>query len=166
MGLITYEQIEDGYDASANVFNRRFGKIHDLLNGNIDQANIKNNSITRDKIAAGAVTSDKMEMTVYIDDNGWTVTDFGNVKQYSKTLSFIGGTVFGTKTNEPMPVGVSPSIVKYATITSLLPAGSTAQGIAYGFTNFTGTASTFDTWAASTDNKARQASSIIVVFSA
>lgn len=88
MGLITYEQIEDGYDASANVFNRRFGKIHDLLNGNIDSANLATGAVHRRNIATGAISSDKLGFEQYTDDNGWLITDLGLVKLATKHRTF------------------------------------------------------------------------------
>ena len=68
MALISYEQLEDGFDASANLWNERFGKIYGEFNGNIDSANLKNGAVTREKIATGAVTSDKIATNRYIDN--------------------------------------------------------------------------------------------------
>lgn len=86
MGLITIENMEDGIDASANLWNERFGKIADVINGNIETVNIKNSSITREKLAPGSVTSDKISTDRYIDENGWTVNDLGGTKTYSYTF--------------------------------------------------------------------------------
>jgi len=83
MGLITIDNIEDATLASANVFNQRFGKIVDVINGNIESANLKNSAVTREKIATGAVTSDKIATNRYIDENGWTVNDLGTTKTYT-----------------------------------------------------------------------------------
>ena len=87
MGLITLTNIEDGQDAVANALNERFGKIVDTVNGNIDSQNLKNNAVTREKIAPQSVTSDKLFVDRYIDENGWTVVDYGTTKTYQYTIS-------------------------------------------------------------------------------
>ena len=84
MGLVNITPIEDGTSATANSINEPIGKIVAEINGNIDTANLKNSSVTRDKIASGAVTSDKLNVSMTIDDNGWTVKDFGSTKTYVK----------------------------------------------------------------------------------
>lgn len=110
MGLIQYTQIEDNTDASANSLNSRFAILFDEINGNLDSANLKNNSITTAKIAPGAVTSDKLSVSKYIDDNGWTVTDYGSTKTYkyerSGTLNIGANTGFEMY-RIPLPVGLS-----------------------------------------------------------
>ena len=52
MGLITYENLEDGQKVTANVFNERFAQIVSQLNGNIDENNIKDDGITKEKLKA------------------------------------------------------------------------------------------------------------------
>ena len=86
MGLINYEQLEDGFDASANLWNERFGILFGEINGNLDAANLKNGAVTTPKIATGAVTSDKIAISIYIDNNGWTVQDLGTIKKYFKRV--------------------------------------------------------------------------------
>jgi hypothetical protein len=88
MGLLSYTQIEDGNEATANAFNIRFGDIIDVINGNIDQANIKNESITTAKLAPQSVTSDKLGFTKYTDANGWLIIDLGLVKLATKSRTF------------------------------------------------------------------------------
>lgn len=88
MSLINYEQLEDGFDASANLWNERFGILFNEINGNLDSANLKNGAVTEAKIADGAVTSSKLGFEKYIDDNGWLITDLGLVKLATKTRSF------------------------------------------------------------------------------
>lgn len=90
MGLISYEQLEDGFVASANLWNERFGKLYGEFNGNIDSANLKNGAVTREKIANNAVNKDKLDMSLYIDENGWTVSDMGGIKSYSRQLTVTG----------------------------------------------------------------------------
>lgn len=90
MALISYEQLEDNWDASANLWNERFGKIYGEFNGNIDSINIRNGAITREKIADGSVNKDKLELNTYIDANGWSVQDLGGVKTYSRQVSITG----------------------------------------------------------------------------
>ena len=52
MGLITYENLEDGTPVTANVFNERFAKIVAQLNGNIDDSNIADGGISKEKLKA------------------------------------------------------------------------------------------------------------------
>lgn len=88
MGLLAYDPMEDGESASANLWNVRLSAIHDLLNGNIDAANLANNAVTTAKIANGAVTSEKLGFERYEDDNGWMITDLGLVKLATKRKPF------------------------------------------------------------------------------
>ena len=90
MSLINYTQIEDGQDASANGINERFGAIIDEINGNLDSQNIKNGAITREKIANGSIDKNKLSINLYIDANGWTVTDMGGIKTYSRVITVDG----------------------------------------------------------------------------
>lgn len=87
MGLINYVQLEDGFEASANLWNERFGKIYAEFNGHVGTSNLENEAVTTEKIAPGAVTSDKLDVSVSIDDNGWTVKDFGSNKVYTKRFT-------------------------------------------------------------------------------
>ena len=84
MGLIQFEQFEDGVDATANLFNEQIAKIYNEFDGNIESENLKNGAVTSAKIATGAVTSDKISTSKYTDDNGWLVQDFGTFKMYSR----------------------------------------------------------------------------------
>lgn len=52
MGLITYENLEDGTPVTANVFNERFAQIIAQLNGNIDENNLKDAGISKEKLKA------------------------------------------------------------------------------------------------------------------
>lgn len=90
MGLISYSQLQDGTEAVANDLNNRFGAIYNEFNGNIDAANLKNSAVTREKIADNSITKDKLALRQYIDDNGWTVTDMGGIKTYSRTVPVTG----------------------------------------------------------------------------
>lgn len=90
MGLISYQQLEDGVTASANLWNERFGVITNEINGNLDGANLKNSSITTAKIADRSVTADKIKTELYVDDNGWTVHDLGTHKIYTRQLTVTG----------------------------------------------------------------------------
>lgn len=90
MGLISYTQIEDGQEASANSLNERFGKIHAEINGKLDAANLRNGSITRDKIADKSINKDKLDISLYVDENGWTVTDMGGIKTYNRVVDVDG----------------------------------------------------------------------------
>lgn len=118
MGLINYEQLEDGFDASANLWNERFGILFNEINGNLDSANLKNGAVTNPKIAPGAVTSDKLGFEQYVDDNGWLITDLGLVKLATKKRewNFARNTELGaviqsnfTGADALNPVGFNPS---------------------------------------------------------
>ena len=52
MGLITYENLEDGQKVTANVFNERFAQIVAQLNGNLDESNFANEGISKEKLKA------------------------------------------------------------------------------------------------------------------
>ena len=52
MGLITYENLEDGQKVTANVFNERFAQIVAQLNGNLDESNFANQGISKEKLKA------------------------------------------------------------------------------------------------------------------
>lgn len=109
MGLITLTNIEDGQDAVANALNERFGRIVDVINGNIESQNLKNNAVTREKIAPQSVTSDKLSITKEYDDNGWLVTDYGTTKDYTYreagTLSINSNT--WKRLTVPLPQGIT-----------------------------------------------------------
>ena len=67
MGLLSYDPMEDGDVASGNLWNVRLSAIHDLLNGNIDAANLANNAVTTAKIAENAVTYEKLADDIFGD---------------------------------------------------------------------------------------------------
>ena len=50
MGLITYENLEDGQKVTANIFNERFAQIVAQLNGNIDESNLADEGISKEKL--------------------------------------------------------------------------------------------------------------------
>lgn len=87
MPKLGYDPMEDGNTASANLWNVRLSAIHDLLNGNLDAANLANGAVTTPKIADGAVTSSKLDINRYTDDNGWNVTDHGSYKEWSTVIT-------------------------------------------------------------------------------
>lgn len=60
MGLIQYEQIENGFSATANLWNERFSKVYDLVNGNLDAQNLKNKAVTEAKLDDESVTAPKI----------------------------------------------------------------------------------------------------------
>lgn len=167
MPLLSYDPMEDGESASANLWNVRLSAIHDLLNGNLDAANLANGAVTTPKLADGAVTSAKIAITQYIDDNGWTVNDYGTNKQYSKRIEFSGGSVFGIKSADNLPVGLVAGSIKYAHITAIIDptTGSYTypRGVVYGFLDWEAGDTTYQIWAASTlSSQSRTASSAII----
>lgn len=52
MGLITYENLEDGEKVTANIFNERFAQIVAQLNGNLDDSNFADDGISKEKLKA------------------------------------------------------------------------------------------------------------------
>jgi len=141
MGIISITPIEDNTPASANSINEPIGKIVAELNGNIDTANLKNSGVTRDKLAANSVTSDKLNFTKTIDDNGWTVYDYGTWKQYCK--------------KGQVSVSVGAKLFNIAGDTGNLPVGLTTVGDSH-VSGIFGTASAAITgtiFAAPTSNK-------------
>lgn len=70
MGLLNLTNLEDGFTASANIFNERFGAIADVLNGNIDTANLAQYAVTREKLAPQSVTTDKLSLDSTVNANG------------------------------------------------------------------------------------------------
>ena len=81
--LVNIEPIQTGESATPNLWNQRFAAITSVINGNIDSDNLKNNAVTREKIAPQSITSDKLFVNRYIDDNEWTIVDYGTTKTYS-----------------------------------------------------------------------------------
>ena len=57
MALISYTNIEDGQEASANDINQRFGDVLAQVNGSLDATNIKNGSLTRQLFATDALSA-------------------------------------------------------------------------------------------------------------
>lgn len=88
MGLINYTQLEDGFTASANLWNERFGQIIDVLNGGVDAENLSLLSVGTEHLQTGSVTSEKLGFTQTTDDNGWLITDLGLVKLATKHRTF------------------------------------------------------------------------------
>ena len=60
MGLLTYEQIEDGFDATANLWNSRFAPLYDELNGKLNTQNLATKAVEERNIATKAVTANKI----------------------------------------------------------------------------------------------------------
>lgn len=52
MGLITYTNLTDGTPVTANIFNERFAQIVAQINGNIDDSNILDEGISKEKLKA------------------------------------------------------------------------------------------------------------------
>lgn len=88
MGLINYTQFEDGTSADANSLNTRFGKLFNLVNGNLEASNLATGAVDNRVLGTGSVTSDKLGFEQYTDDNGWLITDLGLVKLASKLRTF------------------------------------------------------------------------------
>lgn len=85
MGLITYENLEDGQKVTANVFNERFAQIVAQLNGNIDENNLKNAGISKEKLKAEVYESMYPIGSMYVNftdsTNPATLLGFGTWSQ-------------------------------------------------------------------------------------
>lgn len=81
MGLITYENLEDGQKVTANIFNERFAQIVAQLNGNIDESNLLDNGISKQKLQAEVYESLYPVGSQYVnftdDTNPATLLGFG-----------------------------------------------------------------------------------------
>ena len=88
--LLNIQPIEPGDAASPNLWNSRFSAISEVLNGNVDSDNLRNGAVTREKIANQSIDSSKLDIQKYVDANGWTVTDMGGLKTYSRVLTVDG----------------------------------------------------------------------------
>ena len=95
--IANIDPIQPGDAASPNLWNSRYAAITTVLNGNVDSDNLKNGAVTREKIAAGAISSDKLSVERYVDSNGWTVSDYGGYKRYSRTgsINITQNTLYG-----------------------------------------------------------------------
>ncbi len=115
MGLINYTNIEDNTPALANGLNERFGAIVDEVNGNLSSQNLANSAVTREKIAPGAVSSDKLDLSYTTDANGWQVFDFGPFKRYVRSVVTLPGSSRNFDAI-PYPVGVVRANVKEVSV--------------------------------------------------
>lgn len=81
MGLITYENLEDGTPVTANVFNERFAQIIAQLNGNIDENNLLDEGISKEKLQTEVYESIYPVGSMYVnftdDTNPATLLGFG-----------------------------------------------------------------------------------------
>jgi hypothetical protein len=60
MTLVSFDDIENGEAATADVWNARYAAILAAVNGNLDSNNLADNAVIASKIAAGAVTNGKL----------------------------------------------------------------------------------------------------------
>lgn len=60
MSLINFAPIQDGDEASDDLFNVRFAAILDLLNGGLDGDNLASNAVSTPKLVDSAVTTPKI----------------------------------------------------------------------------------------------------------
>lgn len=94
MGLINLTNLEDGQFASANQINQRFGTVVDTINGNIEGVNIKNGSITQQKLANNTLERMWPVGSVYInasdDTNPGTTIGFGTWEVFATGRMLLG----------------------------------------------------------------------------
>ncbi len=84
--IANIDPIQPGDAASPNLWNSRFAVLTTVLNGNVDSDNLKNSGVTREKIAPGAVASDKLDLANTTDSRGWESFSFGNFRVYTKQV--------------------------------------------------------------------------------
>lgn len=108
MPLLSYDPMADGNAASANLWNVRLSKIHDLLNGNLDAANLANGAVTTPKIADGAVTSAKIATSKTTDNNGWVVNDMGTFKTWTYSYTVTGVSIGSGVRKDNLPQILPP----------------------------------------------------------
>lgn len=81
MGLITYENLEDGQKVTANIFNERFAQIVAQINGNIDENNLLDQGISKQKLKTEVYESIYPVGSMYVnftdDTNPATLLGFG-----------------------------------------------------------------------------------------
>lgn len=81
MSLITYENLEDGQKVTANIFNERFAQIVAQLNGNINDENLQDDGISKEKLKAEVFESLYPVGSQYVnytdDTNPATLLGFG-----------------------------------------------------------------------------------------
>lgn len=61
MALINIPQVENGDDNDKNLYNSRFGKIVDEINGKLDSSNLANDAVSTPKLANSSVSTNKIE---------------------------------------------------------------------------------------------------------
>lgn len=98
MSLIDYTNIENNQPATANMFNERFGKIVQELNGNLDGTNMKDGGIPLSKLAVDVFSRLYPVGSVYI--NATDATDPATLLGFGTWAAFGQGRV---------PVGKSDS---------------------------------------------------------
>lgn len=113
MGLITYENLEDGQKVTANVFNERFAQIVAQLNGKIGEVNLENASVSKEKLQAEVYESLYPVGSMYVNftDNTnpatllgfgvWTAVEGRTVVGYDATQAEFNAAekTGGSKTN-------------------------------------------------------------------
>lgn len=85
MGLITYENLEDGQKVTANIFNERFAQIVAQLNGHIGEVNLEDAGISKEKLQAEVYESMYPIGSMYVNftdsTNPATLLGFGSWTQ-------------------------------------------------------------------------------------
>lgn len=81
MGLITYENLQDGQKVTANIFNERFAQIVAQINGQLDENNLKDAGISKAKLKAEVYESIYPVGSMYVNftdsTNPATLLGFG-----------------------------------------------------------------------------------------
>jgi len=145
MGLVTLTAHVSGTILTAAALNSNFNAIVNQVNGNLEAANIAALAITGAKIASGAVSGPKIAMGS--DAQGDIL--YHNGTNYARLAAGNSGEVLKTQ-----GAGANPA---YATVLSLLPAGSVVQVVHTPFNTYGSFSSSFPnddtkpTWAEGTE---------------
>ncbi len=129
MGLITYENLEDGTPVTANIFNERFAQIIAQLNGNINDENLQDDGISKEKLKAEVYESlypvGSMYVNFTVNTNPATLLGFGTWTAVAgKFIAGYDGTV--TEFNAAEKTGGSKDLAAHShTISNLfMPSGT------------------------------------------
>lgn len=92
MSIVNISPIENGENASPNLWNNRFSAITEVINGNIDASNIRTGSITRDKLSQDALSAAWPVGSVYISVNETNPATFfgGNWVKFGAGRALVG----------------------------------------------------------------------------
>ncbi len=94
MSIISVSLATDGTTADVADVNTPINTIVTLVNGNLDNDNIKAAAgIDGSKLASATIVNSKMNLSNTTDANGWSIISLGSVSLASKTYNYEAGSV-------------------------------------------------------------------------